>query len=70
MTLVEEDLSRVSPVLALTQCAVCPQTIPQNFAITAKYLGDIEHFCSDDCRLLHEAELDRIALEKLRGAGL
>lgn len=64
------DLSHVGSIIALTQCAECPQTIPQNFAITGKYFGDVEHFCSLRCQDAYEVRLNEQALEKLREAGL
>lgn len=64
------DLGRAPKILALTQCAECPQTIPQNFAITGKYFGDVEHFCSVACQDAYEVRMNEVALERLRCAGL
>lgn len=61
-------INLTSPILAMTQCAVCPQVLPLSLAYTGKYFSDTEHFCSEHCREIYDNSFDGLPL--LRGAGL
>jgi hypothetical protein len=34
--------------VALTQCAYCLKTIPQDHAFHGSYRGEVEHFCNEE----------------------
>lgn len=64
----ECDFTTPARIIALTQCASCAQTVPQNFAHKGKYMSDEEHFCSENCQAAFDEEFKPMPL--LREAGL